>query len=126
MPAREVLFLQFTVLFVLALIHVFGDIYFLYWKYRWLDDVAHFLGGLWVGLFALWILVLRGRRPQFLICLAVVVGFGIAWELFELISGAGNFPAEIRDTVEDLAMDIIGGAASFLLIARLSSNPVKR
>jgi hypothetical protein len=76
----------------------------------WFSASAHFLGGIWVALFAAWGLnVLRFPRG-FLIYVAAALVFGICWEIYEFMIGATHFPAGTVDTVTDIFMDIVGGA----------------
>ena len=68
------------VLIGIALLHICGVFFYLYWHFWWYDIVLHFLGGLWVALMALYFIG-EGRSifNQFLIAIftAFLVGVGL-------------------------------------------------
>jgi len=113
----------FYVLILIALLHVSAVAFFFYWTYWWFDIPMHFLGGVAVGLFSLWIFGFDGgkRRPlssgrALLIALVGSLAFGLAWEYFEYANGItfntiGNYPL---DTIKDLLVDVCGGYVSHL------------
>ena len=111
MSARTVLFAQLLVLFALACLHIFGLIHFLYWQYRWLDIIAHLLGGVWIGFNVLWIGAVRSKTSPVLFCAAAGLGIGMLWEVFEAYFGITSFPIDAFDTTKDLVMDMLGSAA---------------
>ncbi len=49
-----------ALLFVLGVLHFLGILYSLYYFFRPLDLIAHFLGGAWVSLMALWFFYFSG------------------------------------------------------------------
>lgn len=129
MSTRDDLLLRtlFIYVWVLALAHLLAQRLYLYWVYRWLDIPMHFLGGIWVGLAALWLWYYSGlarkagatqHRP-FLVALGGGLVFGFLWEcsdffIWSVIVGA--FPENyIADTMLDIAMDVIGAAVAYLL-----------
>jgi len=109
---------------LIALFHWLANAYYLYFLWWWADILMHFLGGLFWGLAALWWIrfeipiSIRHRIPKFLVAFVVVLGVGIAWEVFEKffnIFGAGNY---VLDTTLDLLMDIVGMLAAYLVFSR--------
>ncbi len=121
----------FIYIWVLAIAHMFAQHLHLYWIYRWLDIPMHFLGGVWVGLAALWLWYYSGmgrragavqRRP-FLVALGGGVAFGFLWEcsdflVWSLIVGA--FPENYAlDSVLDIAMDAVGACAAYVIFRYL-------
>ncbi|KKS86003.1 MAG: hypothetical protein UV60_C0004G0080 [Parcubacteria group bacterium GW2011_GWA2_43_11] len=52
---ERILKLLFIVIWVLALVHMTAEYYYLYWTVRWFDILTHFLGGLWVGIAVVWV-----------------------------------------------------------------------
>ena len=116
---RDTFFLTlFFVLFAVAMTHILGNLFFLYWKFWWLDIVSHFLGGFWVGGSVLWIYThfypFKNNRGEWLqiILLSVVSGFaiGMMWEIFEVLIGSTVLPNEnyFSDTIADLIFDSTG------------------
>lgn len=108
-----------AVLAAVAFLNWLAGVYFFYDSVAWYDFMMHFLGGLWVGLFALWVLNLpRMERFAFFakptnIVLAVFI-VGIFWEFFELYFGITSIRSTIYawDTTHDLVMDVLGACAA--------------
>lgn len=121
--------LALLVLAFLLAFHALGiaEYYYLYfWFY---DIVAHILGGLGIGLFAIavlktfWPSFLRRNRWQKIALCVFLVGLG--WEAFEVyfnIAGY-NFGTKMYfvDTVKDLVDDVIGGLLA-VYIARVTGE----
>ena len=85
----------------------------------------HFLGGLWVGLSALWFVYFSdflkffeyNKRNIFLISLITTIVVGLGWEVFEFIIEVDFSNGYWKDTIQDLIMDTIGAiTASIILI----------
>jgi len=105
-------------------LHAFALAFFLYWKYWWFDILLHFLGGIFVGLFALYLYYYsRYIQPQhfhkryaFFLSFATVALIGIMWEFFEFSSDKfaiyiGRREAlqqGFQDTLGDLFFDLVG------------------
>lgn len=97
-----------------------------YWYYSiWYFDMPmHFLGGLWEGLFFIYVL---SRKPTLLPSLGLffkVVGFvffiGISWEFFEYYSNnyIGQDPFNILDSLSDLFFDVSGGIVAYIYLMK--------
>ena len=78
--------------------------------------MMHFLGGLWVSLFTAWIcasgkIAFLPTKLSLGKILAVVIGVGIFWELYEIFFELTfiSDPEYFGDTTLDLVMDTIGG-----------------
>lgn len=110
--------------------------FYLYWRIWWFDVLMHFLGGLWVGLTALWIYFLSGYIKNikkdkvfiFGISLFTVLVIGIGWEVFEYIIDAhiGMKQGYWEDTFIDLFMDILGASlASVFFLKNIRENRIK-
>lgn len=113
---------------LIATLHFMANIYFLYWSVWWFDILMHFLGGLFIGASALWLLRfevppgLRTRIPVFITVFAVVLTVGVLWEVFEKITGAYNAINYTLDTATDIAMDVVGMLAAYLIYKRVVWN----
>jgi len=106
------------VLFVLAILHFLGVKFYLDWVYSWYDMVLHFLGGVAVGLFAIWVFEhISGynlwTNIRILIWgLVMVLTVGVLWEIFEIYVGFTDFGdgmQYVTDTISDLVLDSVGG-----------------
>ena len=95
----------------------------LYWYYAiwWFDMLMHFLGGLWVGLFTLYLL-----RPEslnnsliFKVFLAVFM-VGIGWEIFEFVftNVVAGGPFHLPDTLSDIFFDLSGSVAALFYFSK--------
>lgn len=103
----------FFVALVIAVLHILAVAFYLYSFYWWFDIPLHFLGGLSVGLTALY---WRGRIAPFAAAAGAALAFGLMWELFEYaagitLNGIGSYPL---DTVKDLFLDAAGGLLAYL------------
>lgn len=124
---KQKLFLeQFILLIIIAVLHFLALQFYLYWTFWWLDILMHFLGGLWVGLTALWFFFFSGyvyknvnlvrNTKIFLITIASVIVVGVLWEVWELwaelvfVNETGYF----LDTSLDMVMDTLGGIVAFI------------
>jgi len=118
---RRLLYAQLIAVALLA----FLDIYFgigkeYFWTVYWWDIPLHILGGLWVGLATAWAFTVFRKRPTFIVCLCGAVAVGVAWEIFEYVTGTGGsiFMSYPMDTAKDILDDCIGGATAGLLVVR--------
>lgn len=86
----------------------------------WWDIPAHFLGGLWAGLFLVWFGAHFKRRVSLLQCALFAFAIGVSWELFECYEGVGGstFMSYWIDTPKDLVMDTFGGMLAWILARR--------
>ena len=98
-----------------------------YWRYRFLDMPMHFLGGLFISVFILWIVYVRGKTKKLLgvanrkelrlIAFAAILAIGLSWEVFEFRSDVWVVFAEMfswADTVSDIAFDMLGATLGVL------------
>jgi hypothetical protein len=110
---KQPLLLSFVTALLVAVIHIFGLELSLYWLWRPLDSMMHFLAGVSIGLFVAWFMVrLSLLRPALYwgaVILATLV-VGLAWEWFERQAGISVFHGQLYwpDTISDLALDLAG------------------
>lgn len=131
MKTDRLLILLFVLIWALAFIHIAAEYFYLYWQFRWFDMVTHYIGGVWVGLAALWLWYYSGyiRRSEgaaprtLLVALVAGVSVGIVWELYEYVvwqlSGRGLPPNYLPDTALDVCMDILGAFSAYVLFTLL-------
>ncbi|MBP9760349.1 MAG: hypothetical protein KBD24_03195 [Candidatus Pacebacteria bacterium] len=117
---NRLLRILFILIWVIAIMHTSAEAFYWYWTYRWFDIPMHYLGGVWVGLAALWIWYYSGfmRKKNalptkpFIVAVGGGIVFGVAWELYEFLvwifGGAGLPMRYIPDTALDLVMDTLG------------------
>lgn len=125
-------FLISVLVFVFA-VHALALGGFLGYGLWWLDMSLHFLGGLWLAVFAFWFLFERKNYPRnFLPAGLLILGLisfavlgGVLWEFFEFSWDyflAKPYHAELaqpslEDTLSDLFFDLLGAVivSGFLL-----------
>jgi len=115
----------FVLISLIALFHLAALKYSLYWEWWWFDILMHFLGGLWVGITALWIArqyfvrFTLTHRSALILTLISFITIAVGWEFFELWAGvliASNYG---QDTVLDLFAGILGAIAAFLYVMKI-------
>ena len=105
------------------------------WYFLWGNTVFHFAGGLLFGaLTAEYYASEFGRlsQPLRIICIvSIVTCIGVIWEFHEFIlsqsalsSGGAKFIGDLRDTINDLLMDMLGGITAALVFWRSSNARV--
>lgn len=131
---QRILVTALLMMVVVLVLHTLALTFYFYWQLWWFDIVMHFLGGVVVGLAALWALygfhAQRGTvgtaRQTFLWMMLAIVVVGVGWELFEL---RFNLYASMHygsDTTLDLIMDAIGALLAYRVAApHLLPNALK-
>jgi len=106
---------SFLVMIIVVGLHWFASLNDIYDTVWWYDIPMHFLGGLWVFLFALWVTHTRyGRSPLRRTpardILVFVLFVGIFWEILEIFLSFTHFsdPGYFFDTPKDLVMNTLG------------------
>ncbi len=130
---RNPLFILWSsVLLLVAVLHIIAIEFYLYWFYSWFDSMMHFLGGLFVGLSALWFFFTSGYTQLSLRVrnIVLVAGFsiiliGIGWEIFEILAGIPREDNFITDTITDLTMDALGTSIAVIIFTKLFMNKNK-
>lgn len=128
----RILQILFVLIWVIALLHVTAEFQYWYWTYRWLDIPMHFVGGVWVGLAAVWLRYHSGHlrkksspptRPL-MVALVGGIAFGLVWELYEFLvwtlGGVGLPPQYIPDSSLDLVMDMLGAFVGYGIYRRFA------
>jgi len=99
---------------VTAALHWYGVELSLYWTIPWWDILAHFFGGLTIGLWVAAVVIRLGlsikRAALFLIILTAAVSIG--WEVWEALEGLSGGQL---DTIKDLVDDMLGAGAAWLI-----------
>jgi len=120
---RKSLFIEIVIIAVLiAILHYAATVFSLYWSIVWFDILMHFLGGLFIGLLALYLFFTSGliKYPctHKIVVFSVVVGsvlvVGLTWELWELFVGLSDVLSDQGDTVLDLILDIFGAVVAYM------------
>jgi hypothetical protein len=128
---ERVLKVLFVLIWVLAVAHMMAEVYFLYWAFEWYDILTHFLGGLWVGMAALWFWYLSGYIRDIetidfrALPIAILAGLviGVVWEGYEygvwMWSGSGLPINYMQDTSLDIVVDVFGALFGYVAFKRL-------
>lgn len=125
MSFRLTLFLSSIVL--LALVHFIAIEFYLYWTYLWLDMPVHLLGGFCVALGFSILPLFRVRVPARMRTVGwytlVVLAVGVAWEIFEYLSGISLVDGDIFiiDTSIDLILDMLGGVLGYVTVTHTNT-----
>lgn len=114
---------SFALLTCIALLHYVALDRAYYWTIPWYDIMMHFLGGLWVALFSLWVcasgrVLFLPQRVSWGKVLVVVLVVGLFWEFYELLFGLTftSDPEYWGDSVLDMVMDTAGGLIGAILL----------
>jgi len=125
MHRRTILGISLALLgLLIALFQFLANEYYLYWEWWWADILMHFLGGLFIAGSVLWFIRfevpvgLRARVPVFVTTLVLTLLVGIAWEVFEYLTDSASAINYTLDTTLDLALDVVGMLAAYVLIKR--------
>jgi len=89
---------------------------FAYFQTDLLYSPAHFLGGVSVGFFALWLGQMFHKRVTFLHCMYLILAIGGAWEIWEFALGLSSFPASAIDSISDLMLDAAGTLLVYYMV----------
>ncbi len=122
---RQKLFLEFFVsIVVLGVLNFLATKYNWYWTNDYFDSMMHFLGGVMVALFFMWLYFYSGwfvppsRNLTHFFCatLLCVIFVAVSWEVYELLLGEAKFNAKNYrlDTTLDFIMDTLGALAAIL------------
>ena len=122
-----------TVLVVIAILHISALELSLYWVFWWFDILVHFLGGLFVVLFALWfffeskyVRLSKSIKHVVIVSGGSIILVGGGWEIFELLAGVPIEENFVLDTAIDLSMDVLGAIISgFVFIKIYLKEPTK-
>lgn len=124
MKNYSLLFVAFSLILALGVLHFSAIVFYFYWTMWWFDTLMHFLGGLSLGVFLIWVFHVSGmfgqrapnRRQAFLTSLVSIAIIGVGWEIFEYVAGISTAEQNYAlDTATDLVADMAGALlASFL------------
>ena len=81
----------------------------------------HFLGGLWAGIFFLWVFNPKTASRSLTLRIALfVLAIGLGWEIFELLVDKvlSHNPFNILDTTADVFFDLAGGLTAVFYYVR--------
>ncbi|OGD69380.1 hypothetical protein A3I18_02375 [Candidatus Campbellbacteria bacterium RIFCSPLOWO2_02_FULL_35_11] len=130
---RDIFIISFLLVLFIAALNELAVNYFFYWRIWWFDILMHFLGGLWVGLSALWLYVFSDyfknprRDAEFIFVLSVssVAVVGIGWEVFEFLIESNYSSGYIEDTILDLIMDLIGALVAGTIVFKTNKKRIQ-
>src|SRR3990167_3900032 len=111
-------------LLVLAVLHNIATYEFLYWRVDEFDSLMHFLGGVALSFFFVWLYFFsglfapknRGLGNYIFVSMLGVATLAVLWEIFELLMGISviDWSRYMSDTTLDYIMDALGGLAACL------------
>lgn len=119
------IFLKSTFLIVaLFIINSVAIIYHLFTIFWWFDIFAHFLGGCWLGVVSVWLLLVvpqlshKFSHKPVLFAIIFILAATIGWEIFEIVVNivTGLQSIYILDSISDVFNGFAGGLLGFALI----------
>lgn len=127
---RRILLRALVLMLVVAGLHFLALTFYFYWQLWWFDILMHFLGGVVVGLGALWALlgfsVRQGFIPtpfqMFLAVIAAGLIVGLSWEIYELYFRLFDAHYYAADTSLDVVMDLTGATVAYFYVRRLQAK----
>jgi len=119
MNLRAMFFRKFSLaIFGVFLLNLLASVFYLYQSFLWFDMLMHFLGGIVVTFFAVWLLyhsyaAWRGTTGKILLINSLVfVLVGVLWEVMEFgVQHAFNIYGVLAtpgDSVSDIICGLIG------------------
>ncbi|MEX0932373.1 MAG: hypothetical protein WDZ61_00565 [Parcubacteria group bacterium] len=121
----SLLLVAFALILALGILHFSAIFFYFYWTLWWFDTMMHFLGGLSIGMFIIWVsskagflgvgIPPRGRAMTVVLILIAVIGVG--WEVFEYIFNIAKSTEDsyVLDTIADLVADMVGGFTAVIV-----------
>lgn len=105
-------------LVLVAVLHLLGNIYSLYWKWEWYDVLLHTLGGIAIGAYVQYMGFYRLAAAAFALTLLIV------WEVFEVyIRRIDTLSSAYRvDTVLDITTGLVGIIIGCYLVERFTRD----
>jgi len=129
MDKKKLLFYIVFLMFFMFLMDFLAKSFFWYFTLWYFDIFMHFLGGLWVGLFFIYVFSRKNASFDSIkkIILYVLL-IGVLWEFFEIFANQyiGRNPFDIWDTLADLFFDLLGAfVATFYFSKKIVSKVMK-
>jgi len=116
---------SFGLIVLIGILHLIGLHLFLYWPDGYYDILMHFLGGMWVGLTAVWLMffypvsrahVFRANAVLATVVISLLV-IGTGWEVFEYVYNVTMTGANyVADTTADYLMGMAGALCAAVYI----------
>ena len=115
---------------LLALLHFLALHFYFYWQLWWFDIVMHFLGGIVVGLGAMWALMGYSRyrgsvftaRQTLVFVLATTLLVAFSWEIYEFQFGLFDPTDYGLDSSLDIVMGTLGAIVARRYVLSLSNK----
>ncbi len=124
MDSKRLLKHLVLLMFFIFLANILALKFYWYSLLWYFDVIMHTLGGVWVGMFFLYVFKRKNFNPPdsilfFKVVLATIV-VGLLWEFYEFYIYQyliGN-PFDLFDTTSDLVLDVLGSFLSFLYFSK--------
>lgn len=126
-------FLVVALTTLIVVIHLLSVLFFLYWRFFWLDMAMHFLGGFWVGCTTLWFLYFSKYKIKnntkttyinFICVVLVTLLVGVLWEVSQVVFNVFTNKEinEAIDTTSDILFGIVGAFFAALYFQKIYLN----
>lgn len=126
---RKILFSYVAgIIFLIFLMNLLANKLYLYSSLWYFDNIMHFLGGFWLGLFFFWLFYKEifpnfNKSSSLKLFLGVFL-VGLFWEFYEIGINA-SFARDafnLTDTISDLVFDMLGGLSIYLILRNITKN----
>ena len=112
--------LSLSLAILLWLLNYIAIQFYFYWTIAWYDIMMHFLGGLTIGVFLIYLLKIFSLSTRsFLTIFILAMAISIAWEIFEYINDLNPIEGYMTDTLLDFLMDALGIFVAYLTVSRI-------
>ncbi len=107
--------LAFLVVFIFV-VNFLAFKFFWYYSFWYFDIIMHFLGGLWLGLCAIYFFSFGTSFWSMFRVVFFVFTLGLAWEIYELFFNnyLAQNPFDTADFFSDIFFDLLGGLCAIL------------
>jgi|SRR3989338_307448 len=119
MERKNLLKLLGSLVFFIFVLSLLANKFHLYYSVWYFDIIMHFLGGVWLGLVAVYLFTseaLPSHPILKMLFFVLVIGFG--WEVFEFLfhNYIAQAPFDIFESSSDIFFDLLGGLCAILYL----------
>ncbi len=121
MDSKKLLTRLVLLIFFIFILNYLAMRFYWYSSIWYFDMPMHFLGGVWLGLSAIYLFPLKDYSLKSIFKIFfIVLLVGVGWELFEILVNKFTIqdPFNSLDTLSDICFDLAGGLFAILYFIR--------